>query len=271
MFKSNIYAAIKRTPVGGVYIFLKSIFSNPNSQSNESDLIDSLVANLSIPKTFVEFGFSGWEFNCVGLAKNQKWRGLLVDGVDWNVKVAQQLYGKNVSAKSMWIDIDNMQLLMGYFSDDGLGVLSIDVDGNDYWFLERFISVRPAIISIEFNVSFGLRPITVLYDAGFDRQKKHMSKEYYGASLTALSHLCSKNGYSLVKISSNGVNAFFVRNDLMGNNISSLPVEEAYGPKSYPDGTVAPTDTFWSEIKGEEYVDVTSQDVSINSRGARIF
>lgn len=271
MINSRMRSALKNSPVGSAYIVIKSILSNSKSQSNEAEVIERLSKKFRVPKTFVEFGFSGWEFNCLRLAESSQWNGLLADGVAWNVKIARKKYGRRVRTECMWIDMKTLEILKGHFADVELGVLSIDVDGNDYWFLESFISSRPAVVSAEFNVSLGLKPITVPYDDKFDRHKKHRSGEYYGASLAALVYLCSKNGYSLVETSQNGVNAFFVRDDLLEHDTKVLSVEDAYGPKYYPDGSIAPTDRFWSEIRDEDYIDVTGHDASIHSRGAPIF
>ena len=71
------------------------------------------------------------------------------------------------------------------------------------------------MIIAEYNSSFGLRPVSVEYDPIFDRNKKHVSGMYFGASLTALSHLAEQNGYSLIEVGNTGINAFFIRNDLL--------------------------------------------------------
>ena len=271
MINSRMRSALKMSPIGNLYIFIKSNLLKSKSQSNEAEIIERLSANFRIPKTFIEFGFSGWEFNCLRLAENGQWKGFLADLGAWNVKIARQIYGKQFTAKCMWIDIKSLEVIKDHFAGVDLGVLSIDVDGNDYWFLENLISSRPAIISVEFNVSFGLNPITVPYDDKFDRFKKHSNGGYHGASLTAMVFLCSKNGYSLVETSQNGVNAFFVRDDYLEHDTMVLSAEDAYGPKYFPDGSIAPTEQFWSEITDKDYIDVTGHDASIHSRGAPIF
>jgi hypothetical protein len=75
----------------------------------------------------------------------------------------------------MWLTLDNLDFILEYSRKQKLGILSIDVDGNDFWFLEKLITINPAIIIIEFNVSFVLRHISLPYDAFFDRKKKHES------------------------------------------------------------------------------------------------
>ena len=67
------------------------------------------------------------------------------------------------------------------------------------------------------------------------------------------------------------MNAFFIRNDLLDPGTVVLSAEDAYGPKYYPDGSIAPTEQFWSDIRDKDYIDVTGHDANIYSRGARIF
>jgi hypothetical protein len=145
-------------------------------------------------------------------------------------------------------------------SNKDLGILSVGVDGNDYLFLEKLIVTKPAIIVAEFNVAFGLHPILAPYDSAFDRTVKHESWLYYGASLSAINHLCCLHGYSLLEVSQNGVNAFFVRDDLLSSDDLKLTVEEGYKVKCYPDGTTSSEN--WDIIKHLPYVDVSTVDAS---------
>ena len=120
-------------------------------------------------------------------------------------------------------------LLQASGFDRDLGILSIDVDGVDYWLLEALDAFAPRIIIVEYNSLFGSeRKISVPYDASFSRREKHYSELYFGASLPALAYLAARKGYSLVGTESAGVNAFFVRNDLVGNDVPSRTVEEAF-------------------------------------------
>lgn len=256
---ARLKATIKGTPLAIPYIAaMNALGHRRNSQSDEAIVLGRIVDAVNPPKVFVEFGFSGWEFNCIRLAEDRSWRGLLIDGDGYNAKVARTIFHRGIDAKQMWLTLETLQAVDDYAKGGELGVLSIDVDGNDYWFLKRLIGLRPAVIAVEVNVSMGLRPLAVPYDPAFDRTKKHPSWEYYGGSLTAMHHLCRQHGYSLVDMSGNGVNAFFVRDDLMPSTLRSLSPQEARRPKIYPDGSTAPTERFWEAIKGMPYVDVTT-------------
>jgi hypothetical protein len=96
-----------------------------------------------------------------------------------------------------------------------VGILSVDIDGNDYWVWETITVLNPHIVIAEYNSAFGdIFPITVPYKEDFVRNKAHYSNLYYGSSISALTHLANKKGYTLLGTNSAGSNAFYVRNDL---------------------------------------------------------
>jgi len=186
------------------------IFQGAGGQSDESRIISGLADSLHVPKTFVEFGFHPIEFNCASLVQNGDWQGLLIDGSARQVSDARSILPKHIEIVQAFLTLDNLDFIKSRFQR--LGVLSIDVDGNDYWFLDKLIDIEPSVICIEYNASFGDEPITVPYDASFDRHQKHQSAWYHGASLSALAKLCSAHGYGLSAVSESGVNAFFTKN-----------------------------------------------------------
>jgi hypothetical protein len=195
------------------------------SQSNEADLIDQLLRGRDIRPTFCEFGFTTSEFNCGRLVR-RGWKGLLIDGDTRNVEAAQDALAKgrlNVSAEQAFLNLGNLRSTIMHHFHVAPGVLSIDVDGNDYWFLEALLPWEPQLVIVEYNASLGLRPLTVPYDRTFERHAKHPSGWYHGASITALHALCARSGYRLVAVSDSGVNLFFMR-----DAARSLEPGEAY-------------------------------------------
>jgi hypothetical protein len=188
--------------------------------------IGKLVAELASngPRTFVEFGFDPTEFNCIRLAREAAWSGLLIDGAARKVDDAQRLFHKAIAAKQAFLTLDNLDLVRNAFASS-LGVLSIDVDGNDYWFLKALIDLKPRLICIEYNSSLGLDPITVPYDPEFDRQTKHPRGWYHGASLMALAKLCAASGYGLAAVPDGGGNALFTKDGKLDPGKSWKPNE----------------------------------------------
>ena len=104
-----------------------------------------------------------------------------------------------------------------------MGILSIDIDGNDYHILNKIDCFDPRIIICEFNPVFGNdRKITVPYDPKFYRTKEHHSNLYFGASINALRSLLIKQDYTLVGTGMQGNNAYFIKNSLMTDRLRIL-------------------------------------------------
>ena len=99
---------------------------------------------------------------------------------------------------------------------DKLSLLSIDIDGNDYWIWKAIECIDPEIVVIEYNAIFGSeKSVTIPYSENFNRQKYHWSNSYFGASLYALYKLGLQKNYILVGTNYNGNNAFFVKRNCL--------------------------------------------------------
>jgi hypothetical protein len=240
---------LKRTPALYVWIWYRKMFSPARSQSDESDILDALIARYRIPKVFIEFGFGTWEFNCARLTRT--FDGLLLDGDSANVVYAKRVLPHRIDCRHVWLTLETLGVVEQFAAGRAVGILSVDVDGNDYWFLRRLIGLKSAIVVCEFNPVFGLRPIAVPYDDAFERFHKHTSGLYFGASLSALGHLCGQHGYTLRAVSSNGVNAFFVRNDLL------LPEESEFDVTYLRRDVDSLGSDPFDEIAALDFVDVT--------------
>lgn len=252
MSLENIKDLLRKTPLINLFIWTKSRFVLPKAQNDEVQIINTLISRFNVPNSFIEFGFGGWEFNCAGLI--DKWEGLLVDGDKYNAQIAKIICPKRITATHAWLTLDTLGFIIEYGKSRDLGILSIDVDGNDYWFLEKLIHLNPAIIIVEYNSSFGLQSVTVPYDEQFQRFQKHASGLYFGASLQALTILANKNGYALIEVSNSGVNAFFVRKDLMAMNDIELKPEYCFREKRFANGSRPSTQ--WEQIKNMEFINV---------------
>jgi hypothetical protein len=132
------------------------------------------------------------------------------------VRESELYWRYRLTALDAFVDADNVnRLLIENGMQGDIGLLSIDIDGVDYWVWKAINAVSPEIVICEYNGLFGSRArVTVPYDARFDRTQKHYSWLYAGASLAALEHLGQQKGYTLVGTSSGGNNAFFIRNDI---------------------------------------------------------
>ncbi len=199
------------------------------SQWGEDGIIDWLVERLpGIPETFIEFGVSDYrEANTRLLLQLRNWRGLVMDGSEANIRSiqAQDLYWRHdLTARCAFIDRDNINQVIAASGLQGdIGLLSIDIDGNDYWIWQAIDAVSPVIVACEYNAVLGDRcALTVPYRADFQRTREHHSNLYFGASIRALVALGKSKGYSFVGTTSTGCNAFFVRNDHADSIVSAV-------------------------------------------------
>jgi len=119
-------------------------------------------------------------------------------------------------------------LISGAGFSGPIGLLSIDIDGNDYWIWEAINVVDAAIVVVEYNSVFGVnRALSIPYDPAFLRSNAHCSNLYFGCSLRALCLLAEKKGYVFVGSNSNGNNAYFVKREFAGGLLVKTP-EEGY-------------------------------------------
>jgi hypothetical protein len=205
------------------------------SQFGEDGIIQRLVRHLPMKhRTFIEFGVEDFsEANCRFLMMNDKWRGFVLEASEKQLEKLlkwEQLWRYDLTARCAFVTRENVNDLLGAsgFAQD-LGILSIDVDGMDYWILDAIEAVRPRILIAEYNALFGAdRQITVPYDAQFSSLRAHSSALYFGASLGAIAAAAARKGLALVATESCGTNAFFVREDLLGGGLDALPVRTAY-------------------------------------------
>ena len=194
------------------------------SQWGEDGIIEWLIhLNGDMPRSFIEFGVEDYyESNTRFLLINRNWRGLIIDGDEENIKIARKnniSWRHDLTLMNAFITKDNINDLIKKSGIVGeIGILSVDIDGNDYWVWQAIDCVRPQIVIAEYNSAFGdIYPLSVPYAADFYRGNAHYSNLYYGASINALIKLAGQRGYSLLGSNKAGSNAFFIRNDRLDN------------------------------------------------------
>ena len=212
------------------------------SQNGEDGILLYLFSKIGVrSRNFIEFGIgNGKECNTANLSINLGWGGLLIEADIKKVEEARNHYSTvlgdfagNVTISYNRVTTENINSIIGQFlKGNGLDLLSIDIDGNDYWIWKE-IEVQARVVVIEYNATFGKdKRVTVPYDEYFDRFEKHESGYFHGASLPALIQLAERKGYIFVGCDSQGVNAFFVRKDVAEGKMSALTVQEAYFPQA---------------------------------------
>jgi hypothetical protein len=185
------------------------------SQNNEDGLIKFVFDTIEVKKiNFIEIGFDFFENNSLNLFKKSN-KGLMIDGsfekcflLKYIIKIFYPF--KNIKVVNSLVYKENINnIINAHFLNDEIDFLSIDVDGIDYYLLEK-INIKPKLICIEYNHWFGSeQSVTVPYDKNFI-----WNRDYYsGASLLALTKLAKTKNYHLIATDSSCTNAFFIHND----------------------------------------------------------
>lgn len=165
--------------------------------------------------------------NTANLLLHRGWTGLLIDADGESVRAAQHYYGRQASTRAYpprivnsFVTAENINDLVGEHGQTGeVDLLSIDVDGMDYWLWRALEVVTPRVVVIEFQDILGWEhAVTVPYSPQFRARdyavNRHLNN-YVGASLPAMAKVGRQKGYRLIGANLFGYNAFFVRQDLV--------------------------------------------------------
>jgi hypothetical protein len=209
------------------------------SQWGEDGLIQFLLHHGRIDAhSFVEFGVESYrESNTRFLLQHDHWSGLIIDGGSEHVDFLRRsglLWKHDITAASSFVTAENIdELIVSHGFEGQVGILSVDVDGVDYWIIDKITSISPQIVVVEYNGFFGPElALTVPYRPDFMRGSAHPSNFYWGASLAAFESQLRNRDYALVGCNSAGNNAFFVRRDCLGALVART-VEEAFKSPTY--------------------------------------
>lgn len=231
------------------------------SQFGDDGIIQWLVHRIpGITETFVEFGVGDYqEANTRFLLVNDNWSGLVMDS---STRYVKAIRGDPISlthdlqSECTYVTAENIdQLLLDHGFKGDIGILHIDIDGNDYWVWRAITAVRPAIAIMEYNSVFGPeRAITIPYEPQFVRRQRvtgkglpgshtlkkgdRISNLYFGASLPAFCDLAQSKGYDFVGSNSAGNNAYFVRSEL-NPGLKPLTAAEGHVVSKFAESTDA--------------------------------
>jgi hypothetical protein len=204
----------------------------------------------------------GTECNSANLIINHGWSGLLFDGDEQNISRGKDFYSKCQDTFSTpptlvasWITADNINSLIvdhGFAGD--IDLLSLDIDGMDYWIWRSIHCISPRVVILEFNPVWGPnRAVSVPYQADF-RIDWDRRPYYTGASLSAFVKLGKEKGYRFVGAQRLGFNALFVSSSVGEDLLPEIsatqcferhPVLRAWGPHWIPNVSERPE---WKNI-----------------------
>jgi hypothetical protein len=208
------------------------------SQNGEDGIIDEIFKRIGHTNHYcVEFGVgNGLENNTVYLL-SKDWTGYWVEGEYHSIRTITKNYYlwiqmKKLQAKHAFVTVDNVEgLLYEAATPHEYDLLSIDIDGNDYWVWDAIKSYHARVVVIEYNA---LYPPHVAWIKKYDPHWVWDGTAHFGASLKSLEILGNKKGYRLVGCSFIGSNAFFVRTDLVEDKFDEpFSAENHYEPPRY--------------------------------------
>ncbi|MEE2855756.1 MAG: hypothetical protein VX949_00010 [Planctomycetota bacterium] len=212
------------------------------SQNGEDGVLLHLLAEVGVVgHRIVEIGCGcGAECNSALLSCCFGWNALLFDRNGAQVEKAVQFFQSKGAEDRVRLIHQEVQpdaldrLLETEGFSDELDVLSIDVDGFDFWIWKHLDTVRPRIVVIEVNGSYGPEASgTVPWSPGdphHDPYQHHARGWHHGASLRALEALGRSKGYRLVAVESTGTNAFFVREDVVTASLPEVDPRQVWHP-----------------------------------------
>ena len=229
------------------------------SQNGEDGIIQLILAatGTDTRRTVEICAGDGVENNSANLIVNHGWTGLLVDGGDAILETGNNFYRHNADTYywpptlvKAWITRDSVNQIVqeaGFAGD--IDMLTIDLDGMDYWIWEALDCVNPRIVVAEYN---GVWPADMARTLPYqDEWVWEKGSLYIGASLGAMVKLGKKKGYRLVGGNRLGFNAFFVREDLAAD---LLPEVDPRTLLMHP--AVAATQEFVGEMSPDRWVEV---------------
>ena len=234
------------------------------SQSGEDGVLAEIFRRIGVSERyFVEFGVeSGREGNCVYLADVADWNGLFIEAEPALYRKLDDKYvaSSGVVTSQAMVTPANVEEL---FHRAGVpaepDVVSIDIDGGDYWVWEAMVNYRPRVVVIEYNAAIDPRRRLVQ-----PRERARWDgTDFFGSSVAALRALGESKGYRLVHTELAGVNAFFVREDLAGGRFSEgerVPVRGVpnYFLRDDHHPRTSSPDSFYLDIDTGEFVPAES-------------
>ena len=188
------------------------------SQNGEDGIIDYLSRRIKNPsRSFVEIGAAdGLQNNSSFLAVARNFSGLMIEGDPSKSSLCKRLitrFTPSVNCVNMFVTKKNISEIMQLAPDARPDLLSLDMDGNDYFIAEGLLEagLRPRTIAVEYNSALGPdKSLSIKYQENFNYLDAHKTHLYYGVSVAGWKRFFERHGYRFVTVDLRGVNAFFV-------------------------------------------------------------
>lgn len=208
------------------------------SQNDEDGYLQEIFGRLAIERpVFLEIGVQNGLENNTHFLLARGCMGCWIEASAAHFVQIRQLFGPFVESGQIRVlnataEPDNInELLISLGIPTEIDLLSIDIDGHDYFVWGALTHTRPRVVVIEYN---GKIPPPTAIVQPYRRGVHWDGTDGFGASLSALEKLGRKKGYCLVGSEIVGANAFFVREDLVADLFQRpFTAENHYHPCRY--------------------------------------
>ena len=230
----KLYDKIRNEKKDDLILFGYKVFS----QSDEDGIIEEIFERISVQnKYFIEIGIQdGKECNTTNLLF-QNWKGIWIEKDNKYAIKAQNNFKKylnNIKIINEGANIDNINdLILTNLGSEKIEVdlLSIDIGLNNYHVLKAISSIQPRVIVTEYNAKYGPK---IDWVAEYNDSQEWDNSDYFGASLNSYCKMLKEKNYHLVACNITGVNAFYVRKDLLNNKFDKeANLEKLFQPARY--------------------------------------
>jgi hypothetical protein len=206
-----------------------------SSQNGEDGFIRGIFRRIGVTnRVFVEIGVGNGFENNTAFLLSQGWTGSWIDGSDAFLKALEGRKDLKPCVKSavVFVSKENvLSVLQSLDVPEEFDLLSIDIDQNTYSAWEGLRSLQPRVVIVEYN---SVLPPDLDWKVNYEANRTWDGSNNFGASLKALELLGCELGYSLVGCEFLGANAFFVRNDLVGEQFAEpFTAENHYEPARF--------------------------------------
>ncbi len=193
------------------------------SQNGEDGIIREIFRRIgSTDKVFAEIGVGNGCENNTSFLLSQGWTGFWIDGKRSFVRALkdrEDLRGDCVKHSVSFVTRENIKELFRELDVPlEFDLLSLDIDQNTFFAWEGLRDFQPRVVVVEYNSAL---PSDLDWKVRYVPNRTWNNTQNFGASLKAFENLGRDMGYSLVGCDLLGINAFFVRNDLLGDHFLS--------------------------------------------------
>lgn len=213
-------------------VFSKEKLNIFTTGDEDGILLNIITKSGTTGKTFVDIGCNDCiNSNCANLAFHHNWNGYFIDGNNTVLKRGKHIYEKffginikKFSFVNAVVSVDNINVIIGKLNiEKEIALLSIDLDGNDYFIWEKISVINPRIVVTEVQAEKGAVEFIPAFTHEYEVYESDIPK---GASPSSMTKLAESKGYKLVAANKGGYNLFYVRTDCL-KNMTPLPIEKA--------------------------------------------